>query len=1176
MAGSSNSLKALVQIKYATLGPSQPALSRSAMPFGLMRRELACEGYPIELRCPGSDVIMIETANYGRTDDKICDADPFQMENVQCYLPDAFKIMSQRVQAASLLQEAEHQSGAWCKDPLQSGDRLYVMPWTPYRTDMLYEYASWEDFKQNRATTTYKLPNRVDGTGFVVYDGAVFYNKERTRNIVKYDLRTRIKSGEAIVNNANYHDTSPYRWGGKSDIDLAVDENGLWVIYATEANNGRLVVSQVNPYTLRFEGTWETSFDKRLASNAFMACGVLYAVRSVYQDDDSEAGGDLVLYAYNTNRAREDPVHIPFPNPYQYVSSVDYNPRDNQLYVWNNYNVLRYPLEFGPPDPTAGVLNLLLCLLHACCLGFNFLCIPVCPSLLLAGPLITTQMSSSTTTAARPVTSSSIPSTMRPLPPTAHPIGAINKAPDLRPITATVPVTRRPLRVPPQGPELQVCEARVARGVQWPATQRGETVDRPCPKGSLGIASFQCLSSPVLWNPRGPDLSNCTSPWVNQVAQKIKSGENAANIAAELVNHTQGHIHAGDVSSSVRLIEQLLDILDAQLQALRPGNKESAARNYNKWQKRERTCRAYVQAVVQTVDNLLHAEALESWQDMNSTEQAHTATMLLDVMEKGAFLLANNIVCFCVPSDLEVRVLNTETDSQDLSFPQNGPSDSNIQLSASTFKQYSRNGQVKVVFVLYKNLGSFLSTENATVKMEMEAGLGGRGLAVNSHVIAASINKESSRVFLTEPVVFTLRHLQLENHFSPNCSFWNYSERSMTGQWSSQGCRLMETNSTHTTCSCSHLTNFAVLMVHHEPNVSAHLILFVITWVGIVISLVCLAICISTFCFLRGLQTDRNTIHKNLCINLFIAELLFLIGIDKTQYHIACPIFAGLLHFFFLAAFSWMCLEGIQLYLMLVEVFESEYSRKKYYYLCGYCFPALVVGISAAIDYRSYGTKKACWLRVDNYFIWSFIGPVSFIIMLNLVFLMITLHKMVRNSSALKPDSSRLDNIKSWALGAIALLFLLGLTWAFGLLFINENTVIMAYLFTTFNAFQGMFIFIFHCALQKKVHKEYSKCLRHSYCCSRTSTTSSHGSLKNSALRANNRYYTGSQSRIRRMWNDTVRKQTESSFMAGDINSTPTLNRGETILLPRLRTMTVSMGTKASVTLPIGDWHFYL
>ncbi|MEE6508564.1 hypothetical protein FKM82_021924 [Ascaphus truei] len=223
---------------------------------------------------------------------------------------------------------------------------------------------------------------------------------------------------------------------------------------------------------------------------------------------------------------------------------------------------------------------------------------------------------------------------------------------------------------------------------------------------------------------------------------------------------------------------------------------------------------------------------------------------------------------------------------------------------------------------------------------------------------------------------------------------------------------------------------------------------------------------------------------------------------------------------------------------MLVEVFETEHSRRKYYYLCGYVFPALVVGISAAVDYRSYGTDKACWLRVDNYFIWSFIGPVSLVIVVNLLILLVTLHKMLRSSSVLKPDSSRLENLKSWALGAVTLLFLLGLTWAFGLLFINKESLVLAYLFTTFNALQGLFIFIFHCALQKKVHKEYSKCLRHSYCCVR-GPGAEHGTLKSTV---NSRYYT--QSRIRRMWNDTVRKQTESSFIAGDLNSTPTLNRG--------------------------------
>jgi hypothetical protein len=50
-----------------------------------------------------------------------------------------------------------------------------------------------------------------------------------------------------------------------------------------------------------------------------------------------------------------------------------------------------------------------------------------------------------------------------------------------------------------------------------------------------------------------------------------------------------------------------------------------------------------VQAVVETVDNLLRPEALESWKDMNATEQVHTATMLLDVLEEGAFLLADNV-----------------------------------------------------------------------------------------------------------------------------------------------------------------------------------------------------------------------------------------------------------------------------------------------------------------------------------------------------------------------------------------------------------------------------------------------------------------------------------------------------------------------------------------------------
>ncbi|XP_074128894.1 adhesion G protein-coupled receptor L3 isoform X8 [Sminthopsis crassicaudata] len=1159
------------------------AFSRAPIPMAVVRRELSCESYPIELRCPGTDVIMIESANYGRTDDKICDSDPAQMENIRCYLPDAYKIMSQRcnnrtqcavvagpdvfpdpcpgtykylevqyecvpyiflcpgllkgVYQSEHLFESDHQSGAWCKDPLQASDKIYYMPWTPYRTDTLTEYSSKDDFIAGRPTTTYKLPHRVDGTGFVVYDGALFFNKERTRNIVKFDLRTRIKSGEAIIANANYHDTSPYRWGGKSDIDLAVDENGLWVIYATEQNNGKIVISQLNPYTLRIEGTWDTAYDKRSASNAFMICGILYVVKSVYEDDDNEATGNKIDYIYNTDQSKDSLVDVPFPNSYQYIAAVDYNPRDNLLYVWNNYHVVKYSLDFGPLDSRSGQAH------HG---QVSYIAPPIhldselerppSKEISTTGPM---GLGSTTTTSTtlRITTSSPGRSTTTSAP------GRRNRSTSTPSPAAAAP-DEITTHLPPASSQLpaleESCDAVEAREIMWFKTRQGQMAKQPCPAGTVGVSTFLCLAPDGVWDPQGPDLSNCSSPWVNHITQKLKSGETAANIARELAEQTRNQLNAGDITYSVRAMDQLVGLLDVQLRNLTPGGKDSAARSLNK-------------AMVETVNNLLQPQALNAWRDLTTSDQLRAATMLLDTVEESAFVLADNLLKTDIVREntnniqLEVARLSTEGNLEDLKFPENMGHGSTIQLSANTLKQNGRNGEIRVAFVLYNNLGPYLSTENASMKLGTEAMSTNHSVIVNSPVITAAINKEfSNKVYLADPVVFTVKHIkQSEENFNPNCSFWSYSKRTMTGYWSTQGCRLLTTNKTHTTCSCNHLTNFAVLMAHVEVKHSdaVHdLLLDVITWVGILLSLVCLLICIFTFCFFRGLQSDRNTIHKNLCISLFVAELLFLIGINRTDQPIACAVFAALLHFFFLAAFTWMFLEGVQLYIMLVEVFESEHSRRKYFYLVGYGMPALIVAVSAAVDYRSYGTDKVCWLRLDTYFIWSFIGPATLIIMLNVIFLGIALYKMFHHTAILKPESGCLDNIKSWVIGAIALLCLLGLTWAFGLMYINESTVIMAYLFTIFNSLQGMFIFIFHCVLQKKVRKEYGKCLR-THCCSGKSTESSIGSGKTSGSRTPGRYSTGSQSRIRRMWNDTVRKQSESSFITGDINSSASLNR---------------------------------
>nr|XP_033466256.1 adhesion G protein-coupled receptor L3-like isoform X17 [Epinephelus lanceolatus] len=1155
--------------------PAALAFSRAPIPMAVVRRELSCESYPIELRCPGTDVIMIESANYGRTDDKICDADPAQMENTRCYLPDAYKIMSQRcnnrtqcavvagpdvfpdpcpgtykylevqyecvpyiflcpgllrrVYQSEHLFESDHQSGAWCKDPLQASDKIYYMPWTPYRTDTLTEYSSKEDFIAGRPTTTYKLPHRVDGTGFVVYDGALFFNKERTRNIVKFDLRTRIKSGEAIIANANYHDTSPYRWGGKSDIDLAVDENGLWVIYATEQNNGRIVISQLNPYTLRVEGTWDTAYDKRSASNAFMICGILYVVKSVYEDDDNEATGNKIDYIYNTELSKDGFLDIPFPNSYQYIAAVDYNPRDNLLYVWNNYHVVKYSLDFGALDNRLETSSSVMVYMDTTTMTTRTTTRPTTVTLTTTTVRTTTTKMPATTTAMAqwPRTTSTLVAPVHTLVEGLVP-GDDDNDDDRAPPSSKLPNIR-----------VEYCNPLVMMDISWPKTRQGVVTKMPCPPGTIGVASYMCVGPEGYWDPQGPDFSNCTSPWVNLISQKLKAGETAAVIARELAEQTKRNLQAGDITYTVKAMVQLVDLLDVQLRNLTPGGKDSAARSLNK-------------AMVETVNNLLQPQAQAAWRELSTGEQLRAATMLLDTVEQGAFVLADNLLKTDIVQEntdniqLEVARMSTDGNLPDLKFPQTGGQGNAIHLSANTLKQHGRNGEIRIAFVLYKHIGVYLSTENASMKLGSEAMATNYSVIVNSPVITAAINKDSNKVYLSDPVIFTIRHLQQsEENFNPNCSFWSYSKRTMTGYWSTQDCRLLGTNRTHTTCSCTHLTNFAVLMAHVDVKNTdpVHdMLLDVITWVGILLSLVCLLISLFTFCFFRGLQSDRNTIHKNLCISLFIAESLFLVGINRGDQPIACAVFAALLHFFFLAAFTWMFLEGVQLYIMLVEVFESEHSRRRYFYLVGYGVPALIVAVSAAVDYRSYGTDRVCWLRLDTYFIWSFIGPATLIIMLNVIFLGIALYKMFHHTAILKPDSGCLDNIKSWVIGAIALLCLLGLTWAFGLMYVNESTVVMAYLFTIFNSLQGMFIFIFHCVLQKKVRKEYGKCLR-THCCSGKSVDSSIGSGKGAASRAPGRYSTGSQSRIRRMWNDTVRKQSESSFMTGDINSSASLNR---------------------------------
>uniref|UniRef100_A0A2K6PZG8 Adhesion G protein-coupled receptor E2 n=1 Tax=Rhinopithecus roxellana TaxID=61622 RepID=A0A2K6PZG8_RHIRO len=476
-----------------------------------------------------------------------------------------------------------------------------------------------------------------------------------------------------------------------------------------------------------------------------------------------------------------------------------------------------------------------------------------------------------------------------------------------------------------------------------------------------------------------------------------------------------------------------------------------------------------IQSILKGLDELL--EAPGDLETLPRFQQHCVATHLLDGLEDVLRALSKSLsvglLNFRYPAGTELSLEVQKQVDRNVTLRQN---QATMQLDWNLAQKSGDPGMGK----LLAEVPLVSEPEKRVVLNETHQGL----LPILLSDVISAFLSNSDTQNLSSPVTFTFSHRSVIPRRKVLCVSWEHGQNGC-GHWATTGCSTMGTRDTSTICRCTHLSSFAVLMAPYDVQ-EEDPVLTVITYIVLSLSLLCLLLAALTFLLCKAIQNTSTSLHLQLSLCLFLAHLLFLVAIDRTEHEVLCAIIAGALHYLYLAAFTWMLLEALYLFLTARNLMVVNYSSinrftKKLMFPVGYGVPAVIVAISAASRPHLYGTPSRCWLQPEKGFIWGFLGPACAIFSVNLALLLVTLWILKNRLSSVNNEVSTLQNTRMLAFKATAQLFILGCTWCLGILQVGPAARVMAYLFTIINSLQGVFIFLVYCLLSQQVREQYRK-----------------------------------------------------------------------------------------------------
>ena len=395
----------------------------------------------------------------------------------------------------------------------------------------------------------------------------------------------------------------------------------------------------------------------------------------------------------------------------------------------------------------------------------------------------------------------------------------------------------------------------------------------------------------------------------------------------------------------------------------------------------------------------------------------------------------------------------------------------------SVLDDYQRSSKLKenfhLVFTVYRNSKLFIDVNQ------------GQNKSVNSHIAQVSFHNVPFKN-LSEPVKIILTPLR-NNSGKSVCVYWDFELNHNYGGWSTEGCITESSSEDVVTCSCDHLTSFALLL-YGEVNEGHTIVLGIITQIGCALSMFGLLMVFLTFVlFDKWRRNLANKVVFNLAVAIFGSLVVFIFGINQTQNDILCRTMAVLLHYFILASFGWMMIEGVILYYRMVKVYNTHMPSRFLWKasIFSWGLPLLPILALLIYDKSFYGSTNSynpgtyiCWLSYGG-FLYGFLPPLGLTMSVNAILFYLILRgpAFFGKSNVRSNISERSMLINQFSMVAFAF-FLMGFTWLFGLFTIFGFSLTFSYLFCIFNSLQGFFIFFLQICFAKSSKLEWKEYIR--------------------------------------------------------------------------------------------------